>query len=78
MGDVIQMPQRDADVITFPAPGRKRQAVHWSGQDYKTFLEWAFGVRRRTQQGMSISQAVEESDAAITADRLSKSGKGKR
>lgn len=78
MGDVIQMPERDSNVVTLPAPGRKRQAIHWSGQDYPTFLEWAFAVRRLTKEGMDVHLAVEEADAAITADRLSKSGKGKR
>lgn len=66
------------NVVQFPARGRKRQPIHWAGQDYATFLEWAFGVRRRAQAGMEIHQAVDESSDAITADRLSKSGKGKR
>lgn len=66
------------NVVELHAPGKpKRQAIHWSGQDYDTALEWFFLVRRRTQGGMSIERATEEADAALRADRLSKSGKGK-
>jgi hypothetical protein len=66
----------DDNVITFPAPG-KRQAVAWPGQDFRTALEWFQLVRARCQDGMEVHQAVNEAGAAITADRLSKSGKGK-